>query len=90
MALFPVVLRISPYFRQSPLRYPTVGFEVSLNEQFRDIDEYIDITELFWDKSNPKKPVGYYTATWLSAEGEIQQQERAITIVEEIKLEIGL
>jgi hypothetical protein len=54
------------------------------------IDEHIDITELFWDKSNPKQPVGYYTATWLSPDGETQQQERAITIVEEIKLEIGL
>ena len=54
------------------------------------IDEKIELTDLYWDKSNPKQLVGYYTASWLGVDGEPIVQERVITIEEELKLEIGL
>lgn len=52
--------------------------------------ERIELSDLFWDKSDVAHPVGYYTACWINEEGKNQSQERVITVISEIKLELGL
>ena len=49
-----------------------------------------ELTELFWDKKDPEHPVAHYEEHWFNEDGDVVTAQRVLTIMEELKLEIGL